>query len=342
MKLNTTMSPHMHRSDSTQRIMLKVGGCAALGLLPLTYWFGWGSCLQVLLCIAFCWLFEALCLQLRQRAIVPTLQDNTALVCAMLLGLSLPPYAPWWIACIGSFFAIVVAKQVYGGLGQNLFNPAMCGYVVLLVSFPAIMSAWPLPADLVQSPYTLLQAIQAVLFEQPQGLPLGYDGISMATPLDTLKTDASMDISRDQTYARPLFEGINGWAWVNLTYLVAGLLLVRLQATTWHIPACVLISLSFCSGIHALIAPDTAITPWVHALSGATFFGAFFIATDPVSTASSWQGRCLFGCLVGCLIFLIRTLGGYPDGVAFAVLLGNLCVPLIDHFVRPTTYGYAR
>ena len=170
----------------------------------------------------------------------------------------------------------------------------------------------------------------------------GIDGVTMATPLDSIKTGLTQGYTLTEIYQRPEFSYFAGagWQWINLGFFVGGLLLIQQRIISWHIPLGFLGGLCIPAFIAHIFAPDLMPGPIVHALSGATMLGAFFIATDPVSAATSNRGRVIFGLLIGFIIFVIRSWGGYPDAVAFAVLLANMCVPLIDRYTRPVVYGH--
>ena len=310
--------------------------------------FGYGVLVQLILAIITAWLSEAAVLKLRRKPVVPKLQDHSALLTAVLLAISIPPYAPWWIIVIGVAFAIIMVKQLYGGLGNNLFNPAMAAYVLLLVSFPLQMTQWLPPVSLQSVALNPADAFCAVFsgfscsgFSLTQ-LQSGIDGISMATPLDTLRTDINRGLTLSESMASPVYFAFagSGWLWVNLAYLAGGLLLIQQKIISWRIPVALLASLFILSGFASLLAPDTLAGPWFHLFSGATMLAAFFIATDPVSASTTNTGRLVYGGLIGLLVFLIRNFGGYPDAVAFAVLLANMAVPLIDYYTRPRTYGH--
>lgn len=249
---------------------------------------------------------------------------------------------------LGTLFAIVIAKQLYGGLGQNPFNPAMVGYVVLLISFPVQMTSWLPPLPLQGTSVGFYDSLLTIFTGYTHSganihqLQVGYDGISQATPLDTFKTSLRSQPA-DQILQQPIFGGVLaglGWQWVNLGFLVGGLLLLWRKAIHWHIPVSFLLALGGCAAVSWMIAPQSFASPMLHLFSGATMLGAFFIATDPVSASTTPRGRLIFGALIGILVWLIRVYGGYPDGVAFAVLLANITVPLIDHYTQPRVYGH--
>ncbi len=224
----------------------------------------------------------------------------------------------------------------------------MAAYVLLLVSFPLPMTSW-LPAAPVQH-VTVgpLDAVCAIFTDfscsgySVSQLRQDADGISMATPLDTLKTDLSQGYTTAESLKKPVFGWLSGegWFWVNVAYLLGGLFLLQQKVIQWRIPVAVLGSLFGCSLLAWLISPDTNASPVFQLFSGATMLAAFFIATDPVSASTTEKGRLIFGALIGVLVFLIRSYGGYPDAFAFAVMLANMTVPLIDYYTQPRTYGH--
>ena len=333
MTLPRITSPHAKGANRTQRVMLLVIAATLPGILALCYFFGIGSLLNIALACGFALLFEAAILTLRKRPVAFFLKDGSVLVTGLLLALALPPYSPWWLIAVGTGFAVVFGKQLFGGLGQNPFNPAMLGYVVVLVSFPVDMTIWPAAHSV-----DAATGLQHVFFGH-----VFPDAWSQATVLDALKTNKSLTLP-ELWGDNPAFGVFAGYSseWVNLAFLLGGLFLLRKKLFSWHAPigmlaALFVMSLVFWNGNGS----DSHGSPLFHLLSGATMLGAFFIVTDPVSSATSVQGRLLFGIGVGVLIYIIRAWGGYPDGVAFAVLLMNLCAPTIDYFTRPRTYGHS-
>lgn len=341
-------SPHAHNRKSTPDLMRWVALCAIPGLIAQSYFFGWGTIIQLMFAMLLAVSMEAAVMLLRKRNPIGALRDNSALVTGWLLAVAIPPLSPWWIMVIGVFFAIVIAKHLYGGLGQNPFNPAMVAYVVLLISFPVQMTSWVAPASIApfQAGFTDSLSLIFTGFNGDgfslQQVRTGIDGVTMATPLDTIKTGLHSGKTISELRTLPQFSGIAGlgWEWVNLAYLAGGLALIKLRVIQWHIPVAFLASLTLCASLFALLLPGETAGPMIHLLSGATMLGAFFIATDPVSASTTIKGRLIFGALIGGLVFIIRSYGGFPDGVAFAVLLANMCVPLIDHYTRPRTYGH--
>ncbi|UJF18709.1 electron transport complex subunit RsxD [Vibrio sp. SS-MA-C1-2] len=348
MAFKIASSPHAHNHKSTKTIMRTVMAATIPGIITLWYFFGWGSIIQITLAILVALVTEAVVLRLRQRPIIPYLSDSSAALTGLLIGIAIPPLAPWWLVVIGTVFAIIIAKQLYGGLGQNLFNPAMIAYVVLLISFPVQMTSWMPPVEFQAEHLSLVSALSTIFtghsvdgFSALQ-LRQTVDGTTMATPLDSVRTALTTGHSSADALKEPLFSGFAGigWQWVNIAFLIGGLIMLKLRVIQWHIPAAMLASLTVISLIGFLISPETTVSPIIHLFSGATMLGAFFIATDPVSAATTVKGRLIFGAFIGIMVYLIRNFGGFPDGVAFAVILGNICVPLIDYYTRPRTYGY--
>lgn len=337
MSLITVTSPHTVQPGNTGRFMRLVIYATLPGLLALTWCFGWGSLINVLWCSALAVATEAACLRARGRDLRFFLGDCSAWVTGLLLGLALPPFAPWWLSALGTVFAIAVGKQLYGGLGMNPFNPAMVAYALLLVSFPVPMTQWAAPTAGGGVPG--LSDSLAIIFGG-----LSIDGRTMATPLDTFRQFAGTE-ALDALLARPMFEPLGGarigqgWAWVNLGFLAGGLFLLARRVISWHIPVAMLTALGGLATVFWLIDPSRYASPLLHLLSGATMLCAFFIATDPVTAAASRPGRLLFGAGIGVLLYIIRTFGAYPDAVAFAVLLMNLAAPTIDTYLQPRTWG---
>lgn len=344
MAFRIASSPFTHQRQSTARIMLWVVVAAIPGIAAQIHFFGYGTLIQLALGIVTACLCEALVLRLRARPLA-TLGDNSALLTGLLLGISLPPLAPWWLVVLGSAFAIIIAKQLYGGLGQNPFNPAMVGYVMLLIAFPVPMTSWLPPQSLLGLPIDFGHTLTQIFSGHAASLHalLNVDGISSATPLDSLKTGLRSGQTMSEIFHQPLWQGelaALGWQWVNAGFLLGGLLLLLRGLIHWQIPLGFLTAMALCAALGNQLAPQSIAPPLITLFSGATMLGAFFIATDPVSAATTPRGRLIFGLLCGLLVWLIRTYGGYPDGVAFAVLLANICVPLIDHYTQPRVYGH--
>lgn len=339
-------SPHATRAGTTGSVMQQVLLATLPGIVVLTASFGIGTLVNLLLCSMFCVGFEALCLRLRQRPVTFYLKDYSALVTAFLLGIALPPYAPWWLLAVGCLFAIVVAKQLYGGLGFNPFNPAMVAYVVLLISFPIEMTRWTIDASMLVDGNSLPNLNET--FQRVFGTTdtTAIDAYTAATPLDILKQNTGLTLAglynADPIFLHGRWAGA-GWEWVNLAFLAGGIYLLYQRVFTWHAPVSMLVSLSVLSILFYDGGSSTSTgSPVFHLLSGATMLGAFFIVTDPVSSAVSTKGRMIYGAAIGAIVFIIRAWGNYPDAMAFAVLLMNFAAPFIDYYTLPRSYGHER
>lgn len=315
----------------------------AYALIPgiaCAFWlFGWGVLINLFLTTLTAVISELLILRMRGRPGLPAISDGSALITALLLGLALPALAPWWIAVIGTAFAIIVAKQLYGGLGFNPFNPAMVGYVVLIISFPKEMTIWAIPSMLTETTISLGQALNIMFLDQ---IPAAIDSISMATPLDTIKTQLGLSHTISEIKTDPRFSdyGGTGWELLNFFFLLGGIWLLKRRVISWEIPVSMLFALFFMALIFFAVDQDGYVSPVFHLMSGGTMLGAFFIATDPVTASTTRNGRLIYGAGIGVIIYIIRTWGGYPDGVAFAVLLMNMAVPSIDHYTQPRVFGH--
>ncbi|MGG5839982.1 electron transport complex subunit RsxD [Huaxiibacter chinensis] len=342
-------SPYTHNQRQTSRIMMLVCLAAVPGIAVQCWFFGWGTLVQLLLGCVSALTAEALILKLRKMAVSRILADNSALLTGLLLAVSIPSFAPWWMVVLGTFFAVIIAKQLYGGLGHNPFNPAMIGYVVLLISFPVQMTSWLPPHELAATVPGFMDTLHMIFSGHTVAggdmttLRMGIDGVSQATPLDTFKTSLHAGHSVDQVMHYPIFRGVlagEGWEWVNLAWLAGGAFLLWNKTIRWHIPVSFLVTLTVCSTLGWAFSSEPLPSPVMQLFSGATMIGAFFILTDPVTASTTNRGRLIFGALAGLLVWLIRSFGGYPDGVAFAVLLANITVPLIDYYTRPRVYGH--
>ncbi len=338
MALIRVTSPHTLKPGGTGSVMLQVILATLPGLAALCYFFGWGPLINVIMAIALALGFETAVLKLRKRPVGFYLRDYSAVLTALLLGMALPPFAPWWITFVGVFVAIVIAKHLYGGLGNNPFNPAMIGYALLLISFPVEMTRWAPPALLVDGGTLGLLDTLAVIFESTP-IP---DAYTMATPLDTFKHKGAITAEELWQQSALMSEGLSAWYAISGAYLLGGLYLLIRKVFTWHIPVSMLVTLFMVSGFFYGSDPSNFAPPLLHLTAGATMLGAFFIATDPVTAATSNKGKLIFGASIGLLIYIIRTWGNYPDAVAFAVLFMNLSAPFLDYYTRPRTYGHKK
>ena len=304
---------------NTSNLMLQVIYGLILGVVLQFYFFGWGVIYQITLALITGIAAEILFLKIRKKSI-DVIKDNSAALTAILLAISIPTIAPWWIVVLGTSFAIIFGKQLYGGLGSNPLNPAMLGYAFLLISFPLEMTRWT------SSFLTFGEGLN-VIFSS-----INIDALSSATRLE----EAKFALMEGKVF-NPI--QIDQTVWINLGFLVGGAYLFYKNVITWQIPLSFLVGIIVMSLLLMLIDSDHAMGPVFHLFHGATMLGAFFILTDPVSSSTTPRGRLIFGFLIGILVIIIRTYGSYPDGVAFAVLLLNIAVPLIDYYSKPKVFG---
>ncbi len=339
-RFQTITSPHVLLETSVGQVMRRVLYAMLPGVAALVWFFGWGVLVNLAIATAVALVAEATMLAARGKPLAAHLGDCSAVVTAWLLAVALPPLAPWWLTTIGVLSAIVVAKHLYGGLGYNPFNPAMVGYVVLLISFPREMSTWLIPHGVGQTQaLTLAETLRAIFL----GAPV-VDALTGATPLDVLRTKMGLGLSVAEIRNSPVFGLVSGhgWEWAVLGFLAGGLWLIYTRAADWRIPTGMLGGLALISTVLYLINPQKYAPPWFHLWSGAAIFGAFFIATDPVTASATPRGRLIYGAGIGVLVYIIRAFGGYPDGVAFSVLLMNIAAPTIDLYTPPRVFGARR
>jgi electron transport complex protein RnfD len=323
-QLYLSSSPHIHSGETTTGVMRAV----LYSLLPAcgvaVYFFGPSALSVLLIATLGCLASEAVCQRLMGQPV--TLGDGSAAITGVLLALNLPPSSPWWLTLLGAVIAIAIGKQVYGGLGSNPFNPALVARVVLLISFPVQMTTWSAPAP----------------------LGSGLDLVTTATPLGEWKNavmltgqlPAEMQGSM-ANYFLGNMPGCIGEVSALALLLGAAYLFYR-RILTWHIPTAFVGTVVLLSGLFWLIDPAKYPNPVFHLLTGGLILGAFYMATDMVTTPVSISGMLLFGAGCGFLTVLIRLFGGYPEGVSFAILLMNAATPLIDRYTRPRTFGMVR
>lgn len=317
-----SVSPHVRSEETTSRIMWSVSAALLPAAIMGSYFFGAGAVMTVALCIISAVLSEYIYQKALNKNI--TVNDGSAFLTGLLLGLNLPPSVPFYIPFIGSFVAVVITKQLFGGLGYNIFNPALIGRAFLLISFPKLMTIWSEPAS-------------AFLL---------FDAKTTATPLGILKEEGYaklIEVFGDQMslYTQLLIGHRPGsiGETSSVALLLGAAFLFYKRYITWHIPlsflgTAALIAWIF-GGKGALFAGD----PLLHLLSGGMILGAFFMATDYVTTPSVKNGQILFGIGCGFLTMLIRLKGGYPEGVMFAILIMNCFAPLIDRGFKSKIFG---
>jgi electron transport complex protein RnfD len=334
-------SPFIVDRTSVTQVMAWVLAALLPGIAVYVWLFGPGILVTLSLATVTALAAEAGMLKARGYPAKPFLTDLSAIVTAWLLALSLPSLAPWWLIVTGTLFAIVVAKHLYGGLGQNIFNPAMVGYAVLIVSFPVQMTQWAGPLELTPAHLSLVQSATVIFGGDFPKATL--DAVTMATPLDTLRTGLLQQHTVDEIMTQPIFGhyGGTGFEWLAGAFLLGGLVLWALRIISWHVPLAFLAGIWLTAGFLHFFDAGRFGAPWFHLFAPSVMLGAFFIATDPVSGATTPRGKLIFGLGAGFLTITIRTWGGFPDGVAFAILLMNVCVPLIDQYTQPRIYGAA-
>ncbi len=338
-------APHAHAPGGVGEIMWTVILALVPALLFGIYMFGWPTLWLVLITLAATLVGEAFALRLVGRPVGPTLGDGSALLTGILLAMTLPPWAPWWVGVVGGLFAILVGKHIFGGLGNNLFNPAMLGRVMLLIAFPLQLTTWPDIAPLHSAAAPSLAESLAITFGGA-----AIDGVTGASPLGHIKTALTQGIgvssSAPEVYSfiDGLFGSLRGSLGETsaLLVLLGGLWLLYKKVITWEIPVSMLLAVALPATLLHLVDAERYAGPLFHLTTGALMLGAFFIATDMVTSPSSRLGQIVFGAGCGLLVFIIRTWGGFPEGVAFAVLLMNAATPVIDHYTRPRIYGRDR
>ncbi len=326
-------SPYIRSNVSVQRVMLKVLLALMPGIAIYVWQVGAGILVNLAIATFVAVAAEATVLRLRNRPLLPTIGDLSAVVTAWLMVLCFPPIAPWWITVMGALIAIIAVKHLYGGLGQNPFNPAMVSYCVMIVAYPSLMSQWP-PAG-------------SLDFSSQLSLILGgardLDAVTGATALDSLRTglriaDATVaSVMQRETFG--LFGG-RGWEWIGLGYLAGGLWLLQQRVISWHLPTAFLVALTLVASAFWAIDPTRFADPLFHLASGGALLAAFFIVTDPVSGATTPRGKLIFAAGIAVIAYLIRSFGAFPEGIAFGVLLMNMCVPLIDMKTQPAVFGH--
>jgi len=320
--------------NSVTKMMLNVIYALIPGVIAYVIFFGWGVIINIVIAVITAIATEALMLHLRKRPVKPFIMDGSAVVTAILLALALPNLAPWWLTFIGVAFAIIIGKHLYGGLGYNPFNPAMIGYALLLISFPLEMTIWLQPDNNLGFTQNLSYILNSTAKD------LNIDAMTMATTLDTVKTQSGLGQTYDSIQANHSilfgqFAGY-GWEWINLMFLLGGLWLLYRRVISWQIPVAFLISIA---AMALIFYPATSTSPVYHLFGGATMLCAFFIATDPVTASTTPNGRLIYAAGIGIFAYIIRMWGGYPDGIAFGVLLMNMAAPMIDYYTRPRAFG---
>lgn len=310
-------APHVHGGDSVQKNMLNVIIALAPAYLAGCWYFGVGaimvSAIAMISCVAFEWLISKFILKKKSQV-----NDLSALLTGLLLAMNLPSSLPWWMVVIGSLVAIGIGKMSFGGLGNNLFNPALVGRVFLLISFPAAMTTWPVPDQL-----TLLGD--------------NVDALTAATPLAYIKEGIFTTFTEMEMFLGNIGGSLGETSSVAL--LLGLVYLLATRTISWHIPVSIIGTVLIFTGIMHGIDPCTYASPLLHITSGGLLLGSIFMATDYVTSPMTKTGQIIFGVGIGLITMVIRLFGSYPEGISFAILIMNAVVPLINRYIRPKRFG---
>ncbi|CAL4319301.1 Ion-translocating oxidoreductase complex subunit D [Buchnera aphidicola (Eriosoma lanigerum)] len=338
----------MYKYNTTENIMKLVILSLIPGVFVQTYYFGYATVIQIVISVIVGLCTECLFLCISRRPVLFFIGDYSAILSAILFSLCLPILVPWWINVIGSICMIILGKQLYGGLGQNIFNPAMTGYAIILVSFPTMMTNWNCLELCIKHCFNFFDVLDLIFSNKPffNNLIVDLNNISVtqATPLNDFKLNQHLslgtsDISLENIQSKYIF---SVFFWINFWFLFGGIILLLYKIICWRISVSFLVSLFILSLLGSLYYPNLILSPKINLFSGATMLGSFFVLTDPVTSPSTNFGKIIFGCLIGFMVWIIRSFGNYPDSIAFSVLLGNSLVPLIDLLTKSRIYGYKK
>ena len=320
--LTVSPSPHVHSDDSTRKIMYRVVYAMIPALLWSVFVFGIDALRVTLIAVAACLAFEYI-IQKYLMKINPSTTDGSALVTGILLAFNVPADIPWWIIVIGSLAAIGIGKLSFGGLGSNIFNPALVGRVFLLISFPVQMTSWPVNR-------------QAEVDSVTSATPLGIikEGLTSGTPVS--------QIAQDLPATSDMLLGNIGGSLGEISALLlilGGLYMLYKKVITWHIPVSVIASVGIIAAIFWGADPQSYVNPVYHLLTGGLMLGAIYMATDMVSSPMTPKGQIIYGVGIGVITISIRLFGAYPEGISFAILIMNAFTPLINTYVKPKRFG---
>lgn len=320
--LTVSPSPHIHSADSTRKIMYRVVYAMIPALLWSVFVFGLNALRVTAIAVVACLAFEYI-IQRFLMKVKPSVSDGSALVTGILLAFNVPANLPWWIIVIGALAAIGMGKLSFGGLGNNIFNPALVGRVFLLISFPVQMTSWPVNHQ------------------------SGIDGLTTATPLGIIKEGLTngtsvSEIAGELPSAADMLLGNIGGSLGEISALLlilGGLYLLYKKVITWHIPVSIIGSVALIAAIFWLSDPQSYVNPVYHVLTGGIMLGAVFMATDMVTSPMAPKGQIIYGIGIGIITISIRLFGAYPEGISFAILIMNAFTPLINTYVKPKRFG---
>ncbi|WP_319503199.1 RnfABCDGE type electron transport complex subunit D [uncultured Draconibacterium sp.] len=319
--LTVSPSPHVHSSESTQKIMLRVVYAMIPAMIWGIYMFGLDAVRIGLLSVLSCLAVEFLIQKYIMKA-KPSITDGSALITGVLLAFNVPASLPWWIIIIGAVAAMGVGKLSFGGLGSNVFNPALVGRVFLLISFPVQMTSWPV---------TRMMEV---------------DAVSAATPLAVIKEGIKNGIPVSQLQGLPNLSdmaiGFNHGSMGEISailLIIGGLYMLWKKVITWQTPVSIILTVLVVSGIFWMVNPEMYVNPVYHIFTGGLMLGAIFMATDMVTSPMTGKGQLIYGIGIGLITISIRMFGAYPEGISFAILIMNAFVPLINMYIKPKRFG---
>lgn len=346
--LDLEPAPHIHSQMTTTKMM----GLVFIALIPaycvMVYFFGCGVLIQFLLCAISCCIAECIAAILRKRKMSFYISDLSAIVTAAILGLTLPAFLPWYLNVSASFFAILLVKHAFGGLGMNIFNPAMAGFIFLVISAPGIFfSTWVSPAPSACTVATFEKSADVifgdsdpiVLRNQVKELNTNEDALTGATYLESIKTARKAGAVGNVETVDFSLDSYKAYGYLTIAYILGGIVLIIFKVIPFQMPLSFLATIFIGGSLWHAIDPGMSINGLEHLLLGGTMLGAFFIITDPVTNSGTFKGRIAFAVFTGLLVLLIRVKGSYSDSVAFAVMLGNATAPLIDVLTRRRPFG---
>ena len=319
--LTVSPSPHVHSDDSTQKIMYRVVYAMIPALIWSVFVFGVDALRVTLIAVVACLAFEYL-IQKYLMKVKPSVTDGSALITGILLAFNVPANLPWWIVIIGALAAMGIGKLSFGGLGNNIFNPALVGRVFLLISFPVQMTSWPVNSQ---------SGIDAVTAATPLGLL--KEGVKNGTPISEI---AGLPHLNDM-----LLGNIGGSLGEisAILLILGGVYMLWKKVITWHIPVSILLTVAVVSGVFWMIDPTVYVNPGYQLLTGGLMLGAIFMATDMVTSPMTAKGQIIYGIGIGVITISIRMFGAYPEGISFAILIMNAVTPLLNYYIKPKRFG---
>ncbi len=324
-KIIISASPHVHSDRTSKRVMYDVLIALVPALLVSLYMFGLSALIMTSVAVISCLLFEYLIQKYILKTTI-TVNDGSALITGILLAFNLPATLPLWMVIMGSLVAIGIAKMSFGGLGYNIFNPALVGRVFLLVSFPVQMTSWPTP---IENNTSLFDAVtgETTLGIIKEGLLYGE---TMSTLTEKIPTLLELLLG---------FTSGSAGEMSALALILGGLYLLIRKVITWHIPVTILVTMALFTGIFWVVNPEQYANPLIHILSGGAMLGAFYMATDLVTSPMTKKGMVIFAVGIAIITVVIRLYGAYPEGISFAILIMNAFVPLINTYFKPRRFG---